>query len=191
MAGQAGYYSWVCFIDAQRGAWFGPIPHEQVDDYNQGFALDDNIKSWTDFTYYESRPSGELTCNFDTRKKVIVKPVVVPKSISISDCLEEVQPKSGKSSEMRGRARLLLYNSVGVPLFATLSEHQGRKEIPGRPNWVTWEFNDEYPDHTYLVRVYEGDSVILRIDIRPVGRDIHIEVLENSSGFYYRFNEPW
>lgn len=60
----SGYYSWVCFIDVQRGGWFGPIQYSEIDDYNRGFALDRNIKSWTAFQYYSERPSFTLTCNF-------------------------------------------------------------------------------------------------------------------------------
>lgn len=187
----AGFYSWICFIDAQRGAWFGPISYNEIDDYEAGFALDDNIKSWTEFTYYERKPTEPLTCYFSRSKRVLTKNPPVPKTVTFAQCVAQPVSKLSKTNDLIGTARLLLYNSSGTPLSATLSEHDGRKAIPGRPDWAQWRFNDEYPDHTYLLRVYHEDTVVLRIDLRPVGLDIHIQFFENSQGYYYRFNEPW
>ena len=62
-----GYFSWVCYNNTQTGGWLGPIPEDDTDDYEEGFALDNNIKSWTEFQYYEQKPRDPLTCNFSKR----------------------------------------------------------------------------------------------------------------------------
>jgi hypothetical protein len=62
---QSGYYSWVCYKNTQSGAWFGPINQSKVSDYERGFGLDSNIKSFTNFQYYDDKPSFNLGCNFN------------------------------------------------------------------------------------------------------------------------------
>ena len=61
---KAGYYSWVCFIDAQKGAWVGPFSKEEADQYAAGFSMDANIKSFTLFQFYSDKPTGTLECDF-------------------------------------------------------------------------------------------------------------------------------
>ncbi|AMV35622.1 hypothetical protein VN12_26255 [Pirellula sp. SH-Sr6A] len=89
MSNAYGYYSWVCFIDAQRGAWFGPIQQSEIQSYQAGFALDDNIKSFTLFAYYTERPTGSLTCNFS--KALPVGDVVTPASTTFKECIANLE----------------------------------------------------------------------------------------------------
>lgn len=62
-----GYYSFICFIDTQSGAWFGPVEYSETAQYEANFEVDDNIKSYTHFTYLNSKPTQTLTCYFSKK----------------------------------------------------------------------------------------------------------------------------
>lgn len=195
MPNQSGYFSWVCFIDVQRGAWFGPITQGEIESYENGFALDDNIKSYTEFMYYEEKPTTPLSCNFFS-KRITLRNPVSPKTVTFSDCASldsdhksNIADKPPKSTHEKRPPRLLLYNKTDVELFATLSQHEGRKKIPGRPDWAEWRFINDYD--RFLLKVFEGNSRVYALDLYPVGRDIHITFYENVQGYYHVFEEPW
>lgn len=85
MVRQSGYYSWVCFRDVQRGAWFGPILESEIKQYEYGFVRDHNIQSWTPFENYDEKPTDPLTCNFDGSSSS--RDANTPKSTTYTDCV--------------------------------------------------------------------------------------------------------
>jgi hypothetical protein len=165
MSVQSGYYSWVCFIDVQRGAWFGPISQEEIDDYEYGFALDNNIKSWTEFTYYERKPTETLTCNFD--KRIPPKGKTPPKTTTFAACA--LPSKLDREDTSKAQTLQLQPPKVESPKTAERSSqeswfwgcnlgHGGPGECVGT-NWVTTNFSgwrDTYgPYHPFDAGEYE------------------------------------
>lgn len=187
MPKQSGFYSWVCFIEVRKGAWFGPVAYDEIDDYEAGFAVDDNIKSWTEFTYYEKKPTDQLTCNFAKRKRVVVKAPPVPKTVTFAECL-------AAHTTLIGSARLLVYNATDTAFQVSLLEHDNnRKHLvnPGCPNRAEWRLNNEGYGR-FLIKFWDaaGTQLIFKNEYSSnVPYDRHFTIRENATGYYLNVEE--
>ena len=55
---QSGYYMYVCWVNG-AGAWTGPWASlADAQEVERGYALDDDIKSWSRPTYFFAHPGG-------------------------------------------------------------------------------------------------------------------------------------
>jgi hypothetical protein len=188
------YYSWVCFIDAQKGSWFGPISAEEIEQYEKGFAIDRNIKSFTEFTYFDSKPEGALTCNFS--KKVTLEqlcPVSITYEQSVALAKAPVVSGDGRGA-LVGTARLLVYNATDVPFQISLLEHDNNQKKlvnPGCPNRAEWRLiNDGYG--TYVIKFWDasGTRLVFRHEYYSnVPYDRHFTIHENATGYYLKVEE--
>jgi hypothetical protein len=147
MPGQSGYYSWVCFIDEQRGAWDGPIDQSEIDEKERGYALDDNIKSWTEFTYYDERPTVQLTCNFN--RGLFEKRLAIPQRTTFNSLTKGQSAQSDSSGSGTTSSR-------SIKFFAAPS-----REVALRP--AVEEFRESSASHRYRIthhtlRVNDGGT---------------------------------
>jgi hypothetical protein len=191
---ETGYYSWVCFENVQKGAWFGPVPYSEVHSYEQGFTKDPNIKSFTFFQLYDSNPTNALTCDFDNASEKSIPGT--GRSVDFSYLAGESGIAgpigvAGRSDE-RGKPRLLMYNKTDIALTATCSESgpSPRKSLKNKPDQAQWRLHS---DTTYLVKLFKGDSdtILWKNQLNVYDSDTHWTVYEGPDGYYVKDEEPW
>jgi hypothetical protein len=152
----AGYYSWVCFIDVHRGGWAGPIQQDEIEDYEEGFALDDNIKSWTQFQYYQDRPLDSLTCDFGSElssKRLLTRRRVM--KISYADCAKAESPPS---ELLHKRSRNRAESEAGSREIIVSAEHPWQNtniHVSERTLVTIWQPN---PNETWVTHPDKGRS---------------------------------